>query len=99
MPLEVPNLPEELYRLPLRPIADQLCRHAMNLNVLLRAGRVVCPLRVVREAAEKARAAARAAAALEGDGRSASSWSTTSTVTLCEAGASLLLFPTRFSIW
>ncbi len=33
---------------------------------LLRAGRVVCPL---REAAEKARAAARAAAALlEGDG-------------------------------
>jgi hypothetical protein len=40
------------------------CRHAMN--GLLRAGRVVCPL---REAAEKARAAARAAdALLEGAG-------------------------------
>ncbi len=47
------------------------CRHAKN--GLLRAGRVVCPL---REAAEKARATgtARAAAALlEGDGRSISS--------------------------
>ncbi len=77
MPPEVPALPEEQYRLPLlscgqclRPIiADQWCRHAMN--GLLRAGRVVCPL---RESAEKARAAARAAAALlEGDGRSTSS--------------------------
>ncbi len=87
MPHEVPNLPEEQYRLPLlvghmfdctilagnalRPIADQWCRHAMN--GLLRAGRVVCPL---CEAAEKARAATRAAAALllvEGDGRSTSS--------------------------
>jgi hypothetical protein len=56
----------------LRPIADQWCRHAMN--GLLQAGRVVCPLREL-EAAEKARAAARAAAELliEGDGRSASS--------------------------
>jgi hypothetical protein len=85
MPLEVPALPEEQYRLPLlvghifdctilagnalRPIVDRWCRHAMN--GLLRAGRVVYPL---REAAEKARAAARAAAALlEGDGRSTSS--------------------------
>ncbi len=76
MSLEVPtNLPEEQYRLPflvghmfdcsilagnaLRSIADQWCRHAMN--GLLRAGRVVWAL---REAAEKARAAARAAAAL-----------------------------------
>ncbi len=74
--MTVPNLPEEQYRLPLlvvghmfdctilegnalRPIADQWRRHAMN--GLLRAGRVVCPL---RKAAEKARAAARAAAAL-----------------------------------
>jgi hypothetical protein len=40
------------------------------MNGLVRAGRVVCPL---REAAENVRAAARAAAALEGDGRSTSS--------------------------
>jgi hypothetical protein len=62
--LEVPDLPDEQYRLPLlvrhmfdctilagnalRPIADQWCRYATN--GLLRAGRVVCPL---CEAAEK----------------------------------------------
>jgi hypothetical protein len=81
IPLEVPNLPVKQYRLPLLvgdctilagnalgPIAGQWCRHAMN--DLLRAGRVVCP---VREAAEEARAAARTAAELEGDGRSTSS--------------------------
>ena len=84
MPLGVPDLPDEQYRLPLlvghmfdctilagnalRPIADQWCRHAANS--LLRAGRVVCPL---REAAEKTRAAARALAALEVDGQSTTS--------------------------
>ncbi len=85
MPLEAPALPEEQHRLPWlvgrmsdctilsgnapRPIADQWCRHAMN--GLLRANRVVC---LLREAAEKARAAARAAAALLEDvGRSTSS--------------------------
>ena len=51
----------------LRPIADEWCRHAVS--GLLRAGRVVRPL---REAAEKTRAAARALAALEGDGQSTS---------------------------
>ncbi len=144
VPLEVPNLPEEQYRLPLlvrhmfdctilvgndlRPIADQWCLHAMN--GLLRACRVVCPL---REAAEKSRSAARAAAALlEGDGRSTSSSMSSSDpgagsaaidvtagsssklcdvrlwgcaepprptiVTLCEAGASVLLFLPGFPL-
>ena len=93
MPLGVPDLPDEQYRLPLlvghmfdctilagnalRPIADQWCRHAANS--LLRAGRVVCPL---REAAEKTRAAARALAALEGDGRS-----TTSSMSSSDSGS------------
>jgi hypothetical protein len=98
MPLEVPNLPEEQYRLPLlvghmfdctilagnalRPIADQWCQHAMNGLMDCFAGRVVCPL---REAAEKACAAARAVAAqLEGDGRSTSSSMLSSDGAACE---------------
>ena len=44
----------------LRPVADAWCRHA--LDGLFRAGRVVRPL---RDVAERARALARAAAALE----------------------------------
>jgi hypothetical protein len=98
MPLEVPHLPEEQYRLALlvghmfdvptfncgqRPIADQWYRHAKN--GLLRADRVVCPL---REAAKKVRAAARAAAALlEGDnpGRSTSSSMSSSDTGACSA--------------
>ena len=83
MPNVVPELQGEQYLLPLlvghmfdctilagnalRPIADEWCRHAVS--GLLRAGRVVRPL---REAAEKTRAAARALAALEGDGQSTS---------------------------
>ena len=81
----VPELQGEQYLLPLlvghmfdctilagnalRPIADEWCRYAVS--GLLRAGRpgVVRPL---REAAEKTRAAARALAALEGDGQSTS---------------------------
>jgi hypothetical protein len=46
----------------LRPVADAWCRHA--LNGLFRVGRIVRPL---RDVAEKTRAAARAAAALDGD--------------------------------
>ncbi len=46
----------------LRPIADAWCRFA--LDGLYRVGRVVRPL---RDAAERSRAAARVAAALDGD--------------------------------
>jgi hypothetical protein len=76
MPTELPELPDDQYSLPelvgamfdstvlagdaIRVVADTWCRHA--LDVLHRAGRVVRPL---RDAAERTRAAARAAAALE----------------------------------
>jgi hypothetical protein len=45
---------------PIRVVADTWCRHA--LDGLHRAGRVVCPL---RDAADRTRAAASAASALE----------------------------------
>jgi hypothetical protein len=76
MPTELPELPDDKYSLPeldgamfdstvlagdaIRAVADTWCRHA--LDGLHRAGRVVRPL---RDAAERARAAARTAAALE----------------------------------
>ena len=76
MPTELPELPDDQYSLPelvgamfdstvlagdaIRVVADTWCRHA--LDGLHRAGRVVRPL---RDAAERTRAAARAAAALE----------------------------------
>ena len=52
----------------LRPLADSWCRFAESL---MRAGRVVRPLRV---AAEVARAAARAAAGPGADGQSSTSF-------------------------
>jgi hypothetical protein len=76
LPTELPELPDDQYSLPelvgamfdstilagdaILVVADTWCRHA--LDGLHRAGRVVRPL---RDAAERARAAARAAAALE----------------------------------
>jgi hypothetical protein len=78
MTTELPELPDDQYSLPelvgamfdstvlagdaMRVVADTWCRHA--LDGLHRAGRVVRPLRH-GDAAERARAAARAAAALE----------------------------------
>jgi hypothetical protein len=108
MPLAVPALPEEQSRLPwlvghmfyctilagnaLRPIADQRCRHAMN--GLLRAGRVVCPH---REAAEKARAAARAAAALEGGWRGLACWFCIVDSCLCTVLVQAVLIPSFYA--
>ena len=63
----------------LRPVADAWCRHA--LDGLFQAGRVVRPL---REVAERSRAAARAAAALEGD---SDEWRTTSFVPSTDSDA------------
>ena len=76
MPTELPELPDNQYLLPelvgamfdrtilagdaIRLVADMWCRHA--LDGLFCVGRVVRPL---RNAAERVRAAARAAAALE----------------------------------
>jgi hypothetical protein len=76
MPTELPELPDDQYSLPelvgamfdsivlagdaIRVVADTWCRHA--LVGLHRAGRVVRPL---RDAAERTRAAARTAAAVE----------------------------------
>ena len=78
MPAKMPDISDDEYLLPqlvgemfdrtilagdaLRPVADAWCRH--SVDGLYRAGRVVRPL---RDAAERARAAARAAAVLTGD--------------------------------
>ena len=90
MPIVGPALPDDQYLLPklvgamfdrtvlahdaLRPVPDAGCRHA--LIGLFRVGRVVRPLRAV---AERARAAARVAAAMGGDSDERSTTSFVST--------------------
>ena len=66
----------------LRPVADIWCRHA--LNGLFRVGHVVRPL---RDVAERARAAARVAAALEDGGSVSSDQRTTSFVSSSDSDA------------
>ena len=87
MPVLLPVLPDAHYSLPelvgnmydmtiltgdaMRPVADAWCKFAQTRSNLLRVGSVVRPLRV---AAETARATARVAAVLEGDGCSTTSF-------------------------
>ena len=98
MPADVPLLADDQYLLPelvgamfdcivlagdaLRPVADIWCRHA--LNGLFRVGHVVRPL---RDVAERARAAARVAAALKDGGSVSSDQRTTSFVSSSDSDA------------
>ena len=103
MPAAIPLLSDDQYLLPelvgamfdctvlagdaLRPVADAWCRHA--LDGLFRAGRVVRPL---RDVVERARAFARAAAALEDEdsvGRLTTSFVSSSTDSDAGSGSSV----------